>query len=129
MDEFSRRQSYARSIGVFFCFDSIVVYACRNLFVRRTVTEAHGKYEPSQKEPKALTFCVCLLQELILVRASIILLFPLPSDNVQHDLQHGSLITFPKLSNNRLNIKTKLILPCVSDQRVVHTLYYIHTVL
>ena len=31
--------------------------------------------------------------------ACLLLLFLLPSDNVQHDLQHGSLITFPKEEN------------------------------
>ena len=34
----------------------------------------------------------------------LLLLFLLPSDNVQHDLQHGPLITFPKeekLGNKR----------------------------
>ena len=32
-------------------------------------------------------------------RIILLLLFLLPSDNVQHDLQHGSLITFPKEEN------------------------------
>ena len=44
-----------------------------------------------------------------------LLLFLLPSDNVQHDLQHGSLITFPKKENlgNRREPMHQVYLPSV----------------
>ena len=41
----------------------------------------------------------------ILSRLPGVLLFLLTSDNVQHDLQHGSLITFPKEENLANNIR------------------------
>ena len=39
-------------------------------------------------------WCLLLFTQFIRICSGI--LFLLPSDNVQHDLQHGSLITFPK---------------------------------
>ena len=48
-----------------------------------------------------------------------LLLFLLPSDNVQYDLQHGSLITFPKEENLRNKRKPmhQVYLPLFSSRR------------
>ena len=69
-----------------------------------------------------LLICVCW--------RVLLLLFLLPSDNVQHDLQHGSLITFPKeenLGNKRKPMhRESTSLPCqLSACLLVHVYIYI----